>query len=272
MSTNELFNTLLRPAVLHILRAQGFHAAKPTVIDTLTDITARYMMLLAQKTATFAFATHNSTEPNLTDVRMAMQECGILYPTLTASEETWKELLRKPLEEFPERNGLRAKERMRRDAEDTQDVRDFIDWVKGDQNKEIKRIAGLQQQHITETTELDTIEMEDYLVTLMKKHSKTGVEARFQGTVLGQPADPKPIKIEGGPETLEEWCRKTRENNIKAAAEALLHTPPANKDSPPVKASAEANDLPDVALEDASGPKVDEVVDKVVDEDVTMET
>ena len=52
----------------------------------------------------------------------------------------------------------------------------------------------------------------------MKKHSKTGVESRFQGTVLGIPSEIKPIKIEGGgPDSIEEWNRRTREKAIKAA-------------------------------------------------------
>jgi transcription initiation factor TFIID subunit 3 len=52
----------------------------------------------------------------------------------------------------------------------------------------------------------------------MKKHSKTGVESRFQGTVLGVPAEPKTIKIEGGgAESIEEWCRRTRERAAKVA-------------------------------------------------------
>jgi transcription initiation factor TFIID subunit 3 len=49
----------------------------------------------------------------------------------------------------------------------------------------------------------------------MKKHSKTGVESRFQGTVLGVPAEPK---IEGGgAESIDEWCRATREKAAQAA-------------------------------------------------------
>lgn len=52
----------------------------------------------------------------------------------------------------------------------------------------------------------------------MKKHSKTGVESRFQGTVLGVPAEPKMIKIEGGAaDSIEEWCRKMRERAAKEA-------------------------------------------------------
>lgn len=55
----------------------------------------------------------------------------------------------------------------------------------------------------------------------MKKHSKTGVESRFQGTVLGVPAEPKTIKIEGagadGADSIQEWCRRTREKAAKTA-------------------------------------------------------
>jgi transcription initiation factor TFIID subunit 3 len=56
----------------------------------------------------------------------------------------------------------------------------------------------------------------------MKKHSKTGVESRFQGTVLGHPSDPRPVKIEGGPvDSIQEWCRRTRENAAKTATEKV---------------------------------------------------
>jgi transcription initiation factor TFIID subunit 3 len=52
----------------------------------------------------------------------------------------------------------------------------------------------------------------------MKKHSKTGVESRFQGTVLGVPAEPRTVKIEGGgAESIQEWNRRTRERAAKAA-------------------------------------------------------
>jgi transcription initiation factor TFIID subunit 3 len=55
----------------------------------------------------------------------------------------------------------------------------------------------------------------------MKKHSKTGVDSRYQGTILGKPADVKPIKIEGGSvESIEEWCQKTREKTVKTQASA----------------------------------------------------
>lgn len=41
---------------------------------------------------------------------------------------------------------------------------------------------------------------------LKKKHSKTGEESRFQGTVLGKIADEKGVRIEGGPvESIQAW-------------------------------------------------------------------
>jgi len=163
MSSNALFNTLLRPAVLHILRAAGFHSAKSSVVDTLVDLTARYIFLLASKTAQNAYFSHNEPTPTITDVRLAMQQCGLLVPTLTASEEIWKEMLRKPLEEYDEETGARAKEAKRRDAEDTEDVTAFVEWVKGDYNKEISRIAGMLKPPPTATEALDAVELEDYL-------------------------------------------------------------------------------------------------------------
>jgi transcription initiation factor TFIID subunit 3 len=54
----------------------------------------------------------------------------------------------------------------------------------------------------------------------MKKHSKTGVESRFQGTVLGHTSDPRPVKIEGGPsDSIQDWCRRTQEKAAIAAKE-----------------------------------------------------
>lgn len=219
MSQNDLFLHLLRPAVLHILRATGFQHGKPSAVDTIVDLTARYLSLLAERTAYNAYSNHNNLTPDITDVRMAMQDCALLVPTMTAGEELWKEILRKPLEHYNGETGARENEERRRTLEDTADVHEFIEWVKGDQNKEIRRIAGTYKPVPTNPTEqLDQMEMEDYLNTLMKKHSKTGVESRFQGTVLGVPAEPRIIKIEGGgADSIEEWCRKTRERAAKVA-------------------------------------------------------
>ncbi|OJD32859.1 bromodomain associated domain protein [Diplodia corticola] len=219
----ELHAALLRPAILHILRAAGYHSARPSVVDAVSDIAARYMLLLAQRTAYHAWSNHNDADPAISDVRMALTDAGMLVPSMTGAEEAWKELLRHPLEDFPERNGLRLKEQRRRDLEDTADVREFIDWITGPANREIMRIAGLERDAAQGGKGLDAAAdanavKEDYLTSLKKKHSKTGEESRFQGTVLGIPADDRPIRIEGGPpESIHDWIKHTQEKAVAAA-------------------------------------------------------
>lgn len=117
MSSHAIHHALLRPCVLHILRAAGYHSTKPSVLDALTDIAGRYMLLLATSTANYAAA--NPTELGITieDVRLAMQECAAIVP-----EKVWEDQL------FD-------------DEEDTRGVDLFIEWAHGEANKEIRRVA-----------------------------------------------------------------------------------------------------------------------------------
>ena len=66
-----------------------------------------------------AFLNHEGSIPTITDVRMAMQDADAITSHLS------------PLEEYF------------RGQEDLQSVEAFIEWVKGDSNKEIRRIAGV---------------------------------------------------------------------------------------------------------------------------------
>lgn len=69
---------------------------------------------------------------------------------------------------------------------------------------------------------------------LKKKHSKTGEESRFQGTVLGIPAEGKPVIIEGGPfESIQAWEAMIREKNGKRQSTL---TPPV--ESSPIDSAA----------------------------------
>ncbi|EON61966.1 hypothetical protein W97_01184 [Coniosporium apollinis CBS 100218] len=224
-SASSLHESLLRPAILQILRAAGFHATRPSVLDTLTDLAARHLLLLASKTAANASVIHSDLIPCITDVRLALQDSGVIVAPLTAAEETWREMLRKPLDQYPERNGLRAKERARRDAEDTADVREFLDWITGEKNREIRRAAGMFNDEVQGVELEATGQTEDYLTALKKKHSKTGEESRYQGTVLGKPAEDRPIKIEGGPaDSFQEWVRQTQERAAKQSISAYSNS------------------------------------------------
>ena len=237
MSSQALHTSLLRPAVIHILRAAGFHATKPSLVDTLTDICARYLLLIASRTAAFAYDrsmtqlqdVDEDTEtedwdrrdtqlaPNIADARNGLTSAAFFAHGLSASEEAWKEVMRKPLAAYS--IGAREKERRRRDLEDTRDVREFIEWVTGPAAKEIRRIAGLlpDEKQIAPmpapAAALASLPApqgpqprDDYLDVLKKKQSKSGDSARYNGTVLGKHLEEhKLMRIEGGPASIGEW-------------------------------------------------------------------
>ncbi|KAH6619787.1 hypothetical protein B0J18DRAFT_467919 [Chaetomium sp. MPI-SDFR-AT-0129] len=181
-----LFHALLRPAILQILRATGYHGAKISVLDSVTDLAARYLLHLCQLTA--VYATHNNDQidlateeddgipstdraivtpgvpaPTIVDVRMALQRAGALLP-----------------ERVPEEQEYLGEEDMR-------GVENFIEWATGALNREIGRIA------------LDgDDEARDYLDALKKKHSKNDDDSKFLGTLLGKSIEHGDVLVEGG--------------------------------------------------------------------------
>jgi transcription initiation factor TFIID subunit 3 len=129
-----LHHSLLRPCILQILRAAGYHSTRPSVLDTLTDLAARYMFLLAQTTARHASVNHNepelSLEISIQDVRMAMQDCGALIPEKVMEEQEFY------------------------GQEDTRGVDAFVAWAMGKVNSEIRRVAlegsdGAKEDYLT---------------------------------------------------------------------------------------------------------------------------
>lgn len=116
-SPHSLHHSLLRPCVLHILRAAGYHSTRPSVLDALTDISGRYMLLLATAAAKYSNSNHAELELSIEDVRMAMQECGALVPEKVLEEQIYDV------------------------EEDTRGVDAFLEWAMGPENKEIRRIA-----------------------------------------------------------------------------------------------------------------------------------
>jgi len=154
---------------------------RPSVLDTLTDLAARYMLHLAQTTAAHASLNHNEPELSLEiaiqDVRMAMQDCGALGPEKSLEEQEYE------------------------GVEDTRGVDAFLAWARGPKNREIRRVA------------LEGAEgaKEDYLAALKKKHSTTDEDSRYTGTVLGKPAEPRVVKVEGSDiSSLKEWSERLK--------------------------------------------------------------
>lgn len=180
-------------------------------------------MLLASTTAQHAWSSHNDPVPTLTDVRMALSDCGVLIPLVSATEEAWTERMRVPLEELadtPKGGEKRVQAAKRkREEDDVKDVRDFVSWYDSPQYREIKRVAGLEKDLTGPGAAPmigvggNVVKEDDFFTALKKKHSKTGDDSRLQGTVLGRPADrDKEITVEGGPvQRIQDWRPRLNE-------------------------------------------------------------
>jgi len=116
---STLYHSYLRPSVLQILRATGYQTTRPAVLDSLTDLAARYLAALCEKTA--RHAAHNSSdenpEPSVVDVRMALQDLGAVLPERPAQEQLFA------------------------GVEDTRGVDDFISWFASARNRQIMELT-----------------------------------------------------------------------------------------------------------------------------------
>ncbi|KAK2764543.1 hypothetical protein FQN54_009238 [Arachnomyces sp. PD_36] len=194
MAAPNLHNALLRPPIIQILRAAGFHSTRPAVLDTLADVTARYLLLLASSTAEHANITHEDDPvPTMADVRRALHEAGALRPQKTEMEERFE------------------------GEEDLRGVEAFTSWFSGPEHQEIRRIAGFVPSE-GDLVDADSVATEDYLTALKKKHSKTGEESRYQGTTLGKSGEEHPIVIEGGIESIKGWGKEVKTRAEEAVA------------------------------------------------------
>jgi transcription initiation factor TFIID subunit 3 len=186
-----LHHSLLRPCVLHILRAAGYHSTKPSVLDTLTDLAARYMYLLAQSTATHAAVNDNELEVSIEDVRMAMQDCGALAPETVLEDEDYE------------------------GEEDMSGVENFLAWVTGKANKEIRRVAleggDGKEDYLTGSSRSRCKRCTLIFAVLKKKHSTADEESRYAATLLGKGGEPRAIKVEGGDiESVKDWVDRLK--------------------------------------------------------------
>lgn len=230
--SRDLHRALLRPFIIHTLRAVGFHGTKPSVLDTLVNLAERHLLLLADTTAKLALNSHNDHIPTLNDVRQAMAECGVLVPLNTSAEETWDETLRRPVEQYERMDGgaRRAQAvKRKREEEDVEDVRQFLRWFDGAQHAEIKRVAGMVPEAGAGAVGVGggVVKEEDFLERLKKRGYKGGTiggneDARLVGTVLGREAESKGVVVEGGPvQDLREWRPKAQDVSVPKASEDM---------------------------------------------------
>lgn len=166
-----LFHALLRPAVLQILRATGYHGAKTSVLDSVTDLAARYFFHLCELTA--LYATHNNDsipeDEELHDHDRpphSLLTNGVDGPTTTSppppslapatatNPATGGSVVVLPVPAPTivdvrmalQRAGALLPERLEEEqayfgAEDMRGVEGFVAWAMGPLNREITRIA-----------------------------------------------------------------------------------------------------------------------------------
>lgn len=118
-TTTSIFHALLRPSILQILRATGYHSTRPAVLDSITDLAARYLSLLCQTTA--AHSVHNrgdAADFDVSDVRAALQDVGALLPERTSVEQA------------------------ARGEEDVRGVEEFVKWFAGQRMREMMEIGS----------------------------------------------------------------------------------------------------------------------------------
>ncbi|UNI20989.1 hypothetical protein JDV02_007024 [Purpureocillium takamizusanense] len=174
-----IFHALLRPVILQVLRAAGYHATRGAVLDSLTDLAARYLQTLCEKTAAHAVhARGEASDYTVVELRMALQDVGALQPERTPTDEHWRQ------------NGDDG-------DEDLRGVDEFLEWFSGPVMKELMEMGkGDGESDAT-----------DYLSALKMKHSKAGEDSKWNGTLIGKPLDAvADIQVEGGPiMSIDDW-------------------------------------------------------------------
>ncbi|XXG94005.1 hypothetical protein Hte_000256 [Hypoxylon texense] len=206
-ATAEQFHlALLRPAILQILRAQGYYATTPDTADAITELAARYMTTICQQTARHAEINNEFGYPGIpdvVDVRMALEDCGALWPNrdLTAQEV--------------------------KGEEDTQGVDDFVQWSTGKKNQRIRKVAGLDKPMAGDVG-VESVEEQrptDYLSSLKRKHNKMDEDSKYTSTILGRGIVDGEVALEGGEESsIRAWKRARHEDSQRLPEPTVVDT------------------------------------------------
>ncbi|EJS41301.1 taf3p [Saccharomyces arboricola H-6] len=83
MTTNhDFYFALLRISMLQLLKAQGFDRARPSLVDVITDLYAKFLNLLASEINSIARARCDQDDTiALQDITLALENLGIVKPT-----------------------------------------------------------------------------------------------------------------------------------------------------------------------------------------------
>ena len=139
---NPFYFSLARISAAQILRAAGIDRTKPSTLDILTDILIRYLHLLATTSMSYAYQSHRP-ESSIRDVRLAMEEIGVIGKGRLVSRKRIKRFVQededadwKPDPEDTDPDGEDD------DDESTETLVRLLNWFRGAQAVECRRVAG----------------------------------------------------------------------------------------------------------------------------------
>ncbi|KAI1779454.1 hypothetical protein F4818DRAFT_141177 [Hypoxylon cercidicola] len=205
-TADQIHLAFFRPAILQILRAQGYYSTAPATVDTITEIAANYMMAISRQTAQHAEMNNEFGYPGLpdiVDVRMALEDCGAFWPV---RDFTAQEVSR---------------------VEDTQGIDDFIQWSTGKKNQRIRKVAGLDKP-VAGDVGVEGVEEQrptDYLNALKRKHNKMDEDSKYASTILGRGIVDGEVTLEGGEETsIRAWKRTRHEASQRPPEPVVVDT------------------------------------------------
>ncbi|KAK6505612.1 hypothetical protein TWF481_007505 [Arthrobotrys musiformis] len=125
-SQEQFYFSLLRISTAQMLRHAGLAGSRPSVLDSLTDMTARYLTLLGS-TARSISESSNRPESELPDILCAMEHVGLLRPLTLFNA----------------------------DLDDTRAIDNFISWAKSPEIEELRKLAGVITVEVDDQKERD---------------------------------------------------------------------------------------------------------------------
>ncbi|KAM0332224.1 hypothetical protein ACHAQA_002499 [Verticillium albo-atrum] len=217
-----LYHALLRPCILQILRATGYHATRPAVLDTLTELAARYLLTLCRHTAARALDSNPHHDPadehplRVADVRMALEDVGALgvVERFVEPEEGRAAAGAGGAAALTDQQA--AAYRACRGDDDTRGVDEFAAWFGGARCRAIREMAvdGIGEGVVGtgSAAQEGDVPAGDYLHALMSRHSKSAEDSKFHDTILGRGNEHTgEVLVEGGDlSSIAKWMEMMR--------------------------------------------------------------
>ena len=140
---NPFYFSLARISAAQILRAAGIDRTRPSTLDCLTDILTRYLHLLATQSMFFSLAA-GRPEADIRDVRLAMQDVGIIANSRLVSKKRLRRIVREHDDEMDIDKDEMDTDPDGEDEDDqsTESLERLLNWFKGPQAAECRRVAG----------------------------------------------------------------------------------------------------------------------------------